>query len=147
MPVPPVQGYSLNSTMIRRVCHFKEQLAPRIACVQEYDFSMVHGQGKLRGNADALLHGPWPQCGRDSHCLTLFPHLHQSPACMGTQVAPDLSNNLDLSCKVVPMTVTAVTLQKNLPTISLEDQLNDDAVGSVIRAFQEGVKQVMETFY
>ena len=41
--------------------------------IQEYDFSIIHRQGRKHINADALSHIPCTQCGRDSHLKEPIP--------------------------------------------------------------------------
>ena len=63
------------------------QLARWIAKLQEYDFTIVHRQGRSHGNADALSRRPCPQCGHpthsqeDSDSLSYFTYLSASCCC------------------------------------------------------------------
>ena len=55
---------------------FKEpegQLARWLEKLREYQFTIVHRQGKKHTNADALSHLPCTQCGRESHQTVEFP--------------------------------------------------------------------------
>ena len=55
---------------------FKEpegQLARWLEKLQEYQFTIVHRQGKKHTNADALSRLPCTQCGRESHQTAEFP--------------------------------------------------------------------------
>lgn len=80
---------------------FKEpegQLARWLEKLQEYQFTIVHRQGKKHANADALSHLPCTQCGRESHqtveaagnvlCLRSAPAAAESE--MGSDATRDL---------------------------------------------------------
>ena len=45
----------------------ESQMAWWLECPQEFDFTILHCQGKKHKNADALSRLPCQQCGRDSH--------------------------------------------------------------------------------
>ena len=54
------------------LCNFRDpegQLARWIELLQEYDFDIVHRQGKVHCNADALCRRPCQQCGREEQVI------------------------------------------------------------------------------
>ena len=42
-------------------------MARWLEALQEYNFQIVHRQGRLHGNADAMSRRPCNQCGRQDH--------------------------------------------------------------------------------
>ena len=54
-------------TWLRNIRELEGQVANWLEWIQEYDFNIVHRQGKKHCNANALSRVPCNQCGRDSH--------------------------------------------------------------------------------
>ena len=57
-------------TWLRNFREPEGQLARWLEQLQEYDFDIVHRQGRKHGNADALSRLPCRQCGRENHSGT-----------------------------------------------------------------------------
>jgi len=80
---------------------FKEpevQLAQWLEKLQEYQFTIVHRQGKKHVNSDALLRLPYTQCGRESH-KTVEPAgnvlcLRSAPAAAESEMGSDATRDL-----------------------------------------------------
>ena len=85
------------------------QLARWLETLQEYDFQIVHRQGRLHGNADAMSRRPCNQCGRD--CQTTNEEMVTVSL---VQRKPTLPERSDLDLR--------------------EFQLNDPCIAFVLRA-------------
>ena len=92
------------------------QLARWIEKLQEYNFSIVHRPGRKHGNADALSRIPCNQCGRKSHQYT----------------EADVIAATIVSDMPVLKHYSADTIRKS--------QLQDNAIGFVLRAFESNKK-------
>ena len=100
--------------------NFKEpegQLARWITRLQEYNFSIIHRQGKRHGNADAMSRHPCTQCHRYDEELD--------------QTSPSHTTH---------PTIAAVPLSPQPPAVSRESQLQDSDIGPVFRAMQSGTR-------
>ena len=105
---------------------FKEpegQLARWLEKLQEYQFTIVHRQGKKHANADALSRLPCTQCGRESH-QTMEPTMNVSclSSALSSSVAAESNTDRD----------TARDLQKA--------QLSDPSTAFVLRAKEKECK-------
>ena len=89
------------------------QLARWLETLQEYDFQIVHRQGRLHGNTDAMSRRPCNQCGRD--CQTTIEEMVTVSLVQRKPALPERSD-LDLH----------------------EFQLNDSCIAFVLRAKETG---------
>ena len=117
--------------------NFKEpegQLARWITRLQEYNFSIMHRQGKSHGNADTMSRRPCSQCGCDSHsaAVSTLPCRNTTQKCQF--IFSDFNNTTDVTPE------GAVTLKSKLTTVDRHDQLEDNVIGPVLRSFEDGIK-------
>ena len=106
--------------------NFKEpegQLARWITRLQEYDFTIVHRRGRNHANADALSRHPCTQCGRCNHDNDVV----QQQA-------------VTESFTTAEIVATTSTFDPQFIVISRESQMDDEALGPILRAVQAGEK-------
>ena len=102
------------------------QLARWLEQLQEYNFSVIHRQGKRHGNADALSRMPCTQCGRTEEEL-LCAALHENSASDDVQNQDNANLNVDTADHD-----SSLSPQDDEDTYKA--QLSDPHVGFVLKA-------------